>query len=162
MKPSDINIPKAKKTWLLLPNFKAITWMGTIYCKRKNDVDAINMTDDIDSSFKSHETIHIRQAYAMKDSWFRFYVNYIFNWIKNLPLIFVNLYAPYKLIPTEIEAYLHEDSWNYARKNEPVYDWKKFQKLTLKEKKEIAKLYYKTYNGKKGFSTVLFEYFERS
>ena len=159
MKPSKIDVVKAKKACLLFSNFKAITWLGTVYCKRDSDVEEINKKDTIDSSFKSHETIHVRQAYAMKNSWFIFYLNYIFNWIKNLPLLFINIHAPYKLIPTEIEAYLYQDDWKYAAKNEPVYEWKRFQKLKLSEKREIANLYYKVHKKDKTYSSVLFDYF---
>lgn len=159
MKPSKIKIPKAKKAWLLLPNFRAITWRGTVYCKRQSDVEALNTNETIDSSFKSHETIHIRQAQAMNDSWIRFYLNYIFNWIKNFPLITVNIYAMYKLIPTEIEAYLHQDNWKYAENAEPVYEWKEFQKLTLKQKRKIATLYYKTYKKRVNYSSMLYNIF---
>lgn len=159
MRPSEIKIPKAKRTCLLLPNFKAITWRGTIYCKRQSDVDNLNETDTIDSSFKSHEVIHIRQAQSMKDSWTRFYINYIFNWIKNLPLITVNIYAMYKLIPSEIEAYLHQDNWKYAENAVPVTQWKEFQKLTLKQKRKIAVLFYKTYKRRRSYSSILYDIF---
>ena len=159
MKPSEIIIPKAKKTWLLLPNFKAITWRGTIYCRKQKDVDLLNETDTIDSAFKSHETIHIRQAQSMKDSWSRFFMNYIFNWIKNLPLIFVNVHAPYKLIPTEIEAYLYQDKLDYAKDVQPLNKWRIFQKLKLSQKRKIAKLYYKENNEKRSYSSLLYHIF---
>lgn len=159
MKPSEIKTVKSKKTWLLLPSFKGITWMGIVYCREQKYINEINKTDYIDSNFKSHETIHVRQAQAMKDSWFKFYLNYCFQYIKNLPLIFINIYAPYKLIPTEIEAYLNEGNWNYAEKIEPVYQWKLFQKLSFKEKWQIAKTYYASTNRKK-YWVIIKEFLE--
>jgi len=77
-----------------------------------------------------------------------------------LPLIFINLYAPYKLIPTEIEAYFNEDNWKYAEKIEPVYQWKLFQKLTLKEKMQIAKAYYAGTNRKR-YCVIIKEFLEK-
>jgi hypothetical protein len=159
MRPSEIIIPRAKKCCFLLPNFKAITWRGVIYCKKRVDVNTFNASDSIDSNFKSHETIHIRQAQSMNDCWFRFYFNYVWNWIKNIPLMFVDIHAAYKLIPVEIEAYLYQNDWHYAEVNKPVYEWKTFQKLSLKQKRKIAKLFYKTYRRRKSYTEVLYDIF---
>lgn len=142
MKPSEIKTVTAKKTVFLLPHFRALTWKGTVYCKYKSDVDSINKHDYIDSTLKSHETIHVRQAESMKDSWFRFYLKYIIEWICNLPLVFVNLYAPYRFMPIEMEAYQNEKNWKYAT-NGAVCGWKELEKLTLKEKWKLAKKHYK-------------------
>lgn len=144
MKPSKIKSIKAKITWLLPSKFRAMTWKGVAYCAKEEDVKSINKTDRIDSQLKSHETIHLRQAQSTKDSWFLFYVRYIWEWICNLPLIFINLYAPYKFMPMEIEAYLNQDNWDYCPYN-ATYQWKEFEKLTLKKKRELAKEYYHGY-----------------
>ncbi len=159
MKPSEVIVPKAKKTWLSLPNFKAMTWKGVIYCRKQGDVDLLNETDSIDSVLKSHETIHVRQAQSMKDSWSRFYINYLFNWIKNLPLIFVDINAPYKLIPTEIEAYLYQNDLNHAKEIRPLNEWKTFGKLSLCQKRKIARLYYKENKEKRTYSSLLYHIF---
>ena len=160
MKPSQIKIMKAKKTRFLLPGFRGITWKGTIYCKQQSDVDEINKSDEIDSTFKSHEMIHLRQAQSMKDSWLRYYLNYVGSWIRNMPLIVISTNAPYKLIPTEIEAYLNQDDRSYAKEVKPLTQWKEFKKLTTKEKRQIAKVYYKLYNRRKSYTSVLKEFFD--
>lgn len=152
MKPSKIKTVKAKTTKLLFPGFNAITWMGTIYCKKKEDASAINESDKINSQLKSHESIHIRQAQAMHDSWLVFYLRYVFDWICNLPLIFINVKAPYKFIATEIEAYLYQDDFKYST-NGPVYEWKKFEKIPLSRKRILAKTYYK---NRKKYSFTIF------
>lgn len=141
MKPSKFITVKGKKAWFLLPNFSALTWKGYAYCKTKEDADKINSSDKIDSRLESHETIHIRQAESMNDSWFNFYLRYVWEYICNLPLIFINFYAPYKFMPIEIEAYLNQDNWDYCM-NGAVYQWKEFEKLTLKEIRALAKEYY--------------------
>lgn len=143
MKPSKFVTVKGKKAWFLPFGFAALTWKGYAYCKSKSAADKINSTDGIDSRLESHETIHIRQAESMKDSWFRFYTKYVWEWICNLPLIFVNIYAPYRLMPIEMEAYLNQDNWDYCMEGK-LYQWKEFEKLTLKEKKKLAKEYYGT------------------
>lgn len=157
MKPNEVKTLKAKKTWFLLPSFKGMMWKGIVYCRKQEDIDVINKSDVIDSDFKSHETIHIRQALSMKNSWFRFYMNYIWNYLKNLPLLFVNTMAPYMLIPTEIEAYVYSSDFKYAEKNEPVTQWKVYSELKLKEKRQIAKNFFKA-TEKKRFSTVVKEF----
>lgn len=158
MKPSKVKSIRAKKAHFLLPKFRGITLMGVVYCQKKSDIEDINKSEAIDSVFKSHETIHVRQALSMGDSWLRFYINYIFNYIRNLPLIFIDLYAPYRLIPTEIEAYLNEKDYKYAEENAPVYGWKAYEKVSLSDKRAVAKEYVR-WRRKKTFSQVLHEFF---
>jgi hypothetical protein len=141
MKPSEIKSVKGKKAWFLLPGCRALTWKGIVYCKTKTDVESLNAREEIDSQLKSHETIHVKQAESTHDSWFRFYTRYIWDWICNLPLVFVNINAPYKFIATELEAYLNENNWDYCMHG-AVYQWKEFEKLTLKRKYNLAKEYY--------------------
>ena len=144
MKPSKFTTVIGRKAWFLLPNFSALTWKGYAYCKTREMADKINSTDKIDSKLESHETIHIRQASSMNDSWFKFYLRYVWEYICNLPLIFINIYAPYMFMPIEIEAYLNQDDWDYCMQEENA-QWKEFEKLTLKEKRELAKEYYKSH-----------------
>lgn len=141
MKPSKFNVIKAKKAWFLLPNFSALMWKGYAYCKRQSDADKINATDIVDSQLKSHETIHIRQAESTHNCWFTYYIRYIWEWICNLPLIFIDVNAPYKFTPMEMEAYLNQDDWDYCQHG-ATYQWKELEKLTLKKKREMAKKYY--------------------
>ena len=139
-KPSEIKAVKAKKAWFLPSSIVAITLFGTIYCHSKRRVDEINKTDGIDSQLESHETIHVRQAESTSDSWIAFYLKYIWQWIKNLPLLFVNVSAPYKFMPFELEAYRYQDEWDYCLGK--CEKWKEYNKLTLKQKREFAKEFY--------------------
>ena len=41
----------------------------------------------------------------------------------------------------ELEAYLNQDTWGYCE-YEATYQWKEFEKLTLKKKRELAKEYF--------------------
>ena len=77
MKPSKIQILKAKKALFLLPRFRALTWKGIVYCKEKSDIQLINFEDKISSNFESHEMTHVKQAESTHDSWFCFYVLYL-------------------------------------------------------------------------------------
>jgi len=139
-KPSKIKCVSAKKGWFLLPFFSAITLFGVIYCKSQKRVDEINKSDNIDSQLESHETIHVRQAESTKDSWFVYYTKYIWQWIRNLPLITIHLFAPYMFIAFELEAYRYQGNFSYCLGK--CENWKKYNKLSLKQKKELAKEYY--------------------
>ena len=134
-KPSSIKVIKATcpKIWLL-PGFRAITFFGRIYTKTKADMCSINLNDNIDSNFKCHETIHVRQAEDTHNSWFLFYILYIWQWICNLPLITIHKRAPYRLISFEMEAF-------------------------FKEKRKIAKRYYE---GNLPYWYILNEYFKNN
>ena len=143
MRPSKFSTVKAKKAWFLPSGFSALTWKGCVYCRSQKAADMINATDNIDSQLESHETIHVRQAETMNDSWFNFYAKYIWEWIKNLPLVFIDSKAPYKFMPIEMEAYLNQDDWEYCMRG-LVYRWKEFEKLKLKDKKKLAKEYYES------------------
>ena len=132
MKPSKFITVRGRKAWFLPSNFAALTWKGYAYCKTREMADTINSTENIDSKLESHETIHIRQAESMKNSWFRFYIKYVWEWICNLPLITVNLYAPYMFMPIEMEAYLHQDNWDYCMQGEK-HQWKELERLKLKD-----------------------------
>ena len=144
MRPNKIQTVKAKKAWFLLPGFSALTWKGCVYCRSQKAADMINATDEIDSKLESHETIHVRQAESMNNSWFNFYARYIWEWIKNLPLISINIKAPYKFMPLEMEAYMNQDNWDYCT-HRVATQWKEFEKLKLKEKRKLAKEYYKLF-----------------
>lgn len=141
MKPSKFSTVIGKKALFLLPKFDCLTWKGYAYCSTQEKADKINSTEGIDSKLESHETIHVRQAESMHDSWFRFYLRYVWEWLCNFPLIFINVYAPYYFMPIEIEAYLNQDDWDYCMKK-TANQWKEFEKLTLKEKRELAKEYF--------------------
>ena len=117
-KPSTIEMIRAKVNKFLCPiGFQAITLFGIIYTRDQKFADKINSTETIDSTLECHEAIHVRQAKTMKDSWLRFYREYVGEWICNIPLIFIDIYYPYKFMPTELEAYKHQDDFRYPNAN---------------------------------------------
>jgi hypothetical protein len=61
---------------------------------------------------------------------------------------------PYYFIPFELEAMNNEINWKYST-NGAVYQWKKFKKLTLKEKLKLAKQY------KERFKSIGFKQYVR-
>lgn len=147
MKPSKINVLKAKKALFLFSGFRALTWKGIAYCKKETDVILINSKDIIDSNFEAHEMTHVKQAESTKDSWFCFYALYLWYWIINFPLFIRGKFMPYYFIPFELEAYNNETDWKYPT-NGAVYQWKEFKnKLSMKQKLSLSKEYKDKYKG---------------
>lgn len=143
-KPSEIVSLEAKKNkWLCWPGYKYCMLFGTLYTRSERVLDEINKTGGIDSSDENHEMIHVRQAVSVKDSWLRFYFLYLCMWIWNIPLLFVNSHAPYKFIPFELEAYGNENDMNYLSDKDRCEEWRMYRKLTMKERRMFAKMYYK-------------------
>lgn len=139
-RPSKIKAVTAKKAWFVPSNMVAITLFGVVYCRTQERADAINKSEKIDSQLESHETIHVRQAESTSDSWFLYYLKYIWQWLMNFPLIFINVSAPYKFISFEMEAYRYQDEWDYCLGK--CEKWKEYNSLTLKQKREFAKEFY--------------------
>ena len=142
-KPSEIKTVSAKNALMLPSSYTAIMLFGTIYCNNYGDVQEINKTEDIDSTLKCHETIHVRQAEDAKNSWFIYYCRYIWQWLQNIPLMFIKFHYAYYFIPYELEAYANEDNFDYALGE--AKQWKLFaEKLSTKDKKKFAKEYKKS------------------
>lgn len=139
----------AKKAHLLLPSFRAITLFGVVYCNKKEDIELINNSAKIDNELKCHETIHVRQAENTKNSWCLYYLNYIWQWICNLPLLFEGSIMPYKFIAYELEAYANETDYSYAYG--VCNNWRKFKKLSLKQKMNFAKKYNRSFKRFRDF-----------
>jgi len=140
MKPSKIQILKAKKAIFLPSSFRGLTWKGIVYCGKKSDIQLINFEDKISSNFESHEMIHVKQAESTHDSWFCFYALYLWYWILNFPLFIYGAMMPYYFIPFELEAMNNETDYTYATHG-GVYQWKKFKNLSIKQKLSLAKEY---------------------
>ena len=157
-KPSKITSITAKINKFICPvGYKAITMCGTIYVRNTRALEEINKTLGIDSITENHETIHVKQAVSTRNSWLLFYLTYLWQWIVNLPLLFINSKAPYRFISFELEAYANEDDFTYQDKiKNGAVGWKDFNKLSLSEKKDLAKQYYK--NGR----AILFRNFVKN
>lgn len=136
-KPSSVSEIQIKyNPFLCPPGFSAITLFGTVYTRFK---ELVEKPDEI---LRRHEMIHVRQAQSMNDSWINFYLKYFVKWIKNLPLIFINIKAPYKFISFELEAFSFQIDWKYqAEIAGGTSAWKKYE-MALKRKIKEAKRYY--------------------
>lgn len=154
-KPSNTKVIKAKKTWWMriLP-FQAMTVCGTIYVGTDAALGKINKTDGIDSTLENHEMIHVRQAWSTSNCWLLFYLTYLCEWLYNLPLIFVDTYAPYKFMPMELEAYRHEYEMDY-NSDEATTGWKKYKTLKMSTRRALAKEWYAGEYRKSAFADFI-------
>ena len=154
-KPSNTKVIKAKKTWWMkiLP-FQAMTVCGTIYVGTDAALGKINKTDGIDSTLENHEMIHVRQAWSTSNCWLLFYLTYLCEWLYNLPLIFVDTYAPYKFMPMELEAYRHEYEMDY-NSDEATTGWKKYKTLKMSTRRALAKEWYEGEYRKSTFADFI-------
>lgn len=138
-RPGSINAMKAEKeSFWLGKNYAAMMFFGYILTHTQEEADFLNKHND---SLKRHETIHLRQAQATHNSWFCYYILYLWYYVRALPQ---NRYMPnaaYKLNPFEMEAYEHMYDPDYLEtcKN-GANGWRKYAKLKPSERrKKISK-----------------------
>lgn len=123
-------------------NYLAMTFFGKIWIRHKHkakwNADELKGNN---KKTKNHEMVHVKQAILKKNSWFLFYLAYIWQYIKNAPII-NGLDMPYKMVAFELEAYGNEYDYQYNEKyKNGTTNWKLYDKLTLKEKKKFYKNY---------------------
>ena len=114
-----------------------------------------------DRALKNHEMIHLRQAQSCGDSWLRFYLLYIWYWLKNrvgllklhsrrsssaglLPKGRKNgsycvKNAAYLLNPFEMEAYARMHDLDYLQG--PATEWRRYAKMKLKDRLKLYQKY---------------------
>jgi hypothetical protein len=79
--------------------------------------------------------IHLRQAQACGDSWLRFYLLYIWYWLKGLRMNRRMPHAAYLLNPFEMEAYSRMYDLHYLDRCEGgAQEWRRYAKMSLKER----------------------------
>lgn len=108
--------------------YLAMMWCGNIIYRKENEEKIYR---NLQQTMK-HEGWHKLQAeYWGKDSWIRYYLIYLWEWIKGNPLTHPSKSA-YYTIPFEVEAYALENK-------EPLeYDPSLLKsKYTLKNRKKI-------------------------
>ena len=128
---SDITTQKAeivKMKYFPFGSFSAMSWCGKVITRTPQKV-----TDRV----LNHERLHLEQALRIAEansskSWFRFYWEYIKEWIKGNPLI-APASSAYYTIPFEMEAYGNEHDFDYKVTED---SWKHYK---IKNRKKIFK-----------------------
>jgi len=131
VRPSKVvDMPAVVNSFWMRKGFEGLTFFGQILTPNQHDADLFNKYD---SAMKNHEMIHLRQAQSCGDSWIRFYILYIWYWLRALPANRKMKRGAYMVNPFEIEAYSHMNDLNYLANGE-ANEWRKYAKMTIKER----------------------------
>lgn len=155
-KPNQIKEMEVKfNNFIPFDGFLCITFFGKMFIRNKNKQRWEDKEKKGQNRItKNHELTHAKQAIKRCNSWVMFYLLYVWQYLKNLPII-NGFDMPYKFISIELEAFANEndDNYNIIHKDGTT-GWKSYNKLTIKEKKQ----FYKQYKlSKKTFNTFILE-----
>ena len=130
------DMPAVVDTFWIKSGYEALTFFGTILTHSKDEADSINGRP---TTLKNHEMIHLRQAQACHDSWLRFYLLYLWYWLKGLRWSRRMRGAAYMLNPFELEAYRHMYDMGYPDRcsNGGAQEWRTYKKMTYNERRAV-------------------------
>ena len=136
VRPSKVvDMPAVVNTFWLRKGYEGLTFFGQILAPTQELADRFN--GSADRALKNHEMIHLRQAQSCGDSWLRFYLLYIWYWLKGLRMNRQMKHAAYLLNPFEMEAYARMDDLDYLKG--PATEWRRYAKMPLKERLKLYK-----------------------
>ena len=132
--------------------YEGLTFFGKILTPNQELADQLNHPDNEGnmpfSALKNHEMIHLRQAQSCGDSWIRYYLLYIWYWVKGLcksrklrkiakPTKLPSNIA-YLLNPFEMEAYANMYKKDYlAQCEEGARGWRKYAEMPIEERLQL-------------------------
>ena len=130
VRPSKVvDMPAVVNSFWMRKGFEGLTFFGQILTPSEETAKLFKLSP----AMKNHEMIHLRQAQSCGDSWLRFYLLYIWYWLKALPASRKMKHGAYLLNPFEIEAYRHMNDLNYLV-NREANEWREFAKMSIKER----------------------------
>ena len=136
VRPSKVvDMPAVVNTFWLRKGYEGLTFFGQILAPTQELADRFN--GSADRALKNHEMIHLRQAQSCGDSWLRFYLLYIWYWLKGLRMNRQMKHAAYLLNPFEMEAYARMNDLDYLKG--PATEWRRYAKMPLKERLKLYK-----------------------
>ncbi len=120
--------------------YDGLTFFGNIITHTQKEATALNTHWD---AMKNHEMIHLYQARSTNDSWWYFYMLYIWYWFRGCCSFIPLKNAGYLLNPFELEAYNEMYNLHYLdHKKSGTNEWRRYAKMSLKER-------YQTYLARK-------------
>ena len=137
VRPSKVaDMPAVVNTFWLPKGYEGLTFFGHILTPSQALADSFNFQSsegDLQSAaLKNHEMIHLRQAQSCGDSWLRFYLLYIWYWLKGLRMNRKMKHGAYLLNPFEMEAYARMHDLDYLKG--PATEWRKYAKMSFEER----------------------------
>ena len=137
VRPSKVaDMPAVVNTFWLRKGYEGLTFFGQILTPTQELADRFNASFN---ALKNHEMIHLRQAQACGDSWLRFYLLYIWYWLKALPANRKMKQAAYLLNPFEMEAYARMHDLDYLKG--PATEWRRYAKMSLEDRLKLYRKY---------------------
>ena len=137
VRPSKVaDMPAVVNTFWLRKGYEGLTFFGQILTPTQELADRFNAGLD---EMKNHEMIHLRQAQSCGDSWLRFYLLYIWYWLKGLRMNRKMKHAAYLLNPFEMEAYARMHDLDYLKG--PATEWRRYAKMPLKDRLKLYQKY---------------------
>jgi hypothetical protein len=139
-------MPAVTDNFWLHRGYEALTFFGFIVTH--SDTEARHFNSHYDE-LKNHEMIHLRQAQATGDSWWRFYALYLWYWLRGLAMNRRMARAAYLLNPFELEAYRHMHDLHYPERcaaQGGAREWRRFTGMDYSQRRSV----YDAMHGKKG------------
>ena len=138
VRPSRVaDMPAVVNSFWLPKGYEGLTFFGQILTPTQAEADRFNSGFP---ALKNHEMIHLRQAQSTGDSWIRFYLLYIWYWLKGLPMNRKMRNAAYLLNPFEMEAYGRMHDLGYLKRCEGgAKEWRWYAKMPLEERLRLIK-----------------------
>ncbi len=133
VRPSKVvDMPAVVNTFWLRKGFEGLTFFGKILTPTQALADEFNAGFN---ALKNHEMIHLRQAQSCGDSWVRFYLLYLWYWLRALPANRQLRHGAYLLNPFEMEAYRHMNDLHYLDHCEVgAQEWRHYAQMPLKQR----------------------------
>ena len=137
VRPSRVvDMPAVVNSFWMRKGFEGLTFFGHILTPSEETANLFKVSP----AMKNHEMIHLRQAQSCGDSWLRFYLFYIWYWLRALPANRKLKHAAYLLNPFEMEAYARMHDLDYLKKCEGgAHEWRKYAKMPLSQRAELYK-----------------------
>ena len=137
-RPSTMHdMPAVVDTFWIKSGYTALTFFGAILTRSQSEADAMNGRL---TTLKNHEMIHLKQAQSLHNSWFLFYVRYIWYYVRAIPQNKYMRNAAYYLNPFEMEAYEHMYEKDYLEKcKDGANGWRVYAKMKPKARRELSK-----------------------
>ena len=133
VRPSKVvDMPAVVNSFWMRKGFEGLTFFGQILTPSEDTARLFKVSPEM----KNHEMIHLRQAQSCGDSWLRFYLLYIWYWLRALPANRQLKRGAYLLNPFELEAYRHMNDLNYLANHEAT-EWRQFAKMKLRDRLAI-------------------------
>ena len=108
---------------LLPKGFEAITLFGHVFDVRLKDGLKSFLSTKSGKIMVNHERIHTLQAKSFKLGYFTFYILYLWYWFIGLFKFGLKDNASYYHIPFEVEAYVNENNFDFAKSEWQNYKW---------------------------------------